>query len=59
MRRWLASAAMCGVALSGWAQQRPVVARPDAFVERPRVLVISDIGNEPDDQMSLLRLLLY
>ncbi len=50
---------MCGVALNGWAQQRSVVARPDAFVERPRVLVISDIGNEPDDQMSLLRLLLY
>lgn len=26
---------------------------------RPRLIVISDIGNEPDDQMSLTRLLLY
>jgi hypothetical protein len=25
----------------------------------PRVVIISDIGNEPDDQMSLVRLLLY
>jgi Protein of unknown function (DUF1593) len=26
---------------------------------RPRLFVLSDIGNEPDDQMSLVRLLLY
>ena len=25
----------------------------------PRVIVVSDIGNEPDDQMSLVRLLMY
>jgi len=31
----------------------------DDFVGHPRVIVISDIGNEPDDQMSLVRLLLY
>jgi Protein of unknown function (DUF1593) len=31
----------------------------DDFAGRPRVIVISDIGNEPDDQMSLVRLLLY
>ena len=31
----------------------------DAFAGHPRVIVISDIGNEPDDQMSLVRLLLY
>ena len=31
----------------------------DEFKGRPRVIVISDIGNEPDDQMSLVRLLLY
>jgi hypothetical protein len=28
-------------------------------VAKPRVIVISDIGNEPDDQMSLVRFLLY
>ena len=31
----------------------------DDFTGHPRVVVISDIGNEPDDQMSLVRLLLY
>jgi Protein of unknown function (DUF1593) len=30
-----------------------------AFAEKPRLIVLSDIGNEPDDQMSLVRLLLY
>ncbi len=31
----------------------------DTFTGRPRVAIISDIGNEPDDQMSFVRLLLY
>jgi hypothetical protein len=31
----------------------------DDFTGHPRMIVISDIGNEPDDQMSLTRLLLY
>jgi hypothetical protein len=31
----------------------------DAFPGHPRVVIISDIGNEPDDQMSLVRLLVY
>src|SRR5579863_4256601 len=31
----------------------------DDFVGNPRVVIISDIGNEPDDQMSFVRLLLY
>ncbi len=31
----------------------------DNFSGHPRLIVISDIGNEPDDQMSLTRLLLY
>ena len=31
----------------------------DDFTGHPRVVVISDIGNEPDDQMSFVRLLLY
>jgi Protein of unknown function (DUF1593) len=33
--------------------------QPDSFMGRPRVIVLSDIGNEPDDQMSFVRLLLY
>jgi len=31
----------------------------DDFTGKPRVIVISDIGNEPDDQMSFVRLLVY
>ena len=31
----------------------------DSFTGHPRVAIISDIGNEPDDQMSLVRLLMY
>ncbi len=31
----------------------------DDFTGKPRVIVISDIGNEPDDQMSFVRFLLY
>ena len=58
MRRWWSGVVvLLMVAVSG--AQQLVVPAPDAYVERPRVLVLSDIGNEPDDQMSLLRLLLY
>jgi hypothetical protein len=31
----------------------------DDFHGKPRAVIISDIGNEPDDQMSFVRLLLY
>ena len=31
----------------------------DDFVGYPRLFVLTDIGNEPDDQMSFVRLLLY
>jgi hypothetical protein len=34
-------------------------AHVDDFTGKPRVIIISDIGNEPDDQMSFVRLLLY
>jgi len=39
------------------AQSAPPAA--DSFTGHPRVVIISDIGNEPDDQMSFVRLLLY
>ena len=39
---------------------QPAPAPPiDDFAGKPRVVVISDIGNEPDDQMSLVRFLVY
>ncbi len=52
---WLAAALACA---SLFAQPLPP-AHIDHFTGHPRLIVISDIGNEPDDQMSLIRLLLY
>jgi Cellulose-binding Sde182, nucleoside hydrolase-like domain/Cellulose-binding protein Sde0182, C-terminal domain len=61
--------AMVGVGLLLWASvagaQReppvfnPLAARVDPYVAKPRVIVMTDIANEPDDQMSLVRFLLY
>ncbi len=31
----------------------------DDFAGKPRLVIVSDMGNEPDDQMSFVRLLLY
>jgi hypothetical protein len=50
------------VALTARADERPadpVAARVDPYVERPRVVVMTDIANEPDDQMSMVRFLVY
>jgi hypothetical protein len=55
------------VLLASWAvapataadDATPALARVDAYVARPRVVVMTDIANEPDDQMSLVRFLLY
>ena len=41
------------------APATPQAARDDAHVVRPRVFVLTDIANEPDDQMSLVRFLVY
>lgn len=42
------------------AQLDSVPSQPvDWFTGKPRVVIVSDIGNEPDDQMSFVRLLLY
>jgi hypothetical protein len=53
---WAGMAAMATGIL--FAQPEPAT-RVDNFTGHPRMMVISDIGNEPDDQMSLVRLLLY
>ena len=37
----------------------PAAARVDPYVERQRVIVMTDIANEPDDQMSMVRFLVY
>jgi Protein of unknown function (DUF1593) len=36
-----------------------IAARVDPHVDKPRVVVMTDIANEPDDQMSMVRLLVY
>jgi hypothetical protein len=37
----------------------PLAARVDAYVHKSRVIVMTDIANEPDDQMSMVRFLVY
>ena len=55
MNRYSLLLAATAVAFAGFATaQAPP---PDQFTGRPRVVILSDIGNEPDDQMSLVRLL--
>jgi hypothetical protein len=59
---WEGMAAIGGLALcftGSLSSQSLPPAHVDDFSGRPRVIVISDIGNEPDDQMSFVRLLLY
>ena len=53
LRRLLVStlAASCAIACGSFSAV--------AAAEKPRLFVLTDIGNEPDDQMSLVRLLLY
>jgi len=41
------------------AADYPKASQADPYVARPRVIVLTDIANEPDDQMSLVRFLLY
>ena len=51
----LALAAVLTATLAALIRPQPLLAE----AVRPRVFVLTDIGNEPDDQMSLVRLLLY
>jgi hypothetical protein len=41
------------------ADAPPPASQPDPYVARPRIVVLTDIANEPDDQMSLVRFLVY
>jgi hypothetical protein len=56
---WIVAAIIMSCATA--AAQFPATIPPpiDNFSGHPRVVIISDIGNEPDDQMSFVRLLLY
>ncbi|HEY2431631.1 MAG TPA: nucleoside hydrolase-like domain-containing protein [Vicinamibacterales bacterium] len=37
----------------------PIASRIDPYVEKQRIVVMTDIANEPDDQMSMVRFLVY
>ena len=47
------------ICLRGVTAQPPSPNAVDDFAGKPRVVVLTDMGNEPDDQMSFVRLLLY
>lgn len=59
MRALHATLTLLFTALSFGATDPGDASRVDDFTGKPRLLVLTDIGNEPDDQMSLVRLLLY
>jgi hypothetical protein len=56
-RAWVVASSLALGALARAEGRAP--SEPDPYVARPRVLVMTDIANEPDDQMSLVRFLLY
>ena len=58
MLRLLPILLLCLGPMSAAAQPLPP-GHVDDFSGKPRVVVLSDMGNEPDDQMSFVRLLLY
>jgi hypothetical protein len=55
----LLAALLCFGASSAVVAQSVAVPAADSFTGHPRVVILSDIGNEPDDQMSFVRLMLY
>jgi len=63
MRSILVSLVCVGLIAHVSAQQPPAVnplaARVDPYAEKQRVVVMTDIANEPDDQMSMVRFLVY
>ncbi len=56
---WAAILFLLVVSTFAAGQSVPQPPAPDQFTGHPRAIIISDIGNEPDDQMSFVRLLLY
>jgi hypothetical protein len=48
-----------GVPVVAPVQAAPTPVRADPAPVKPRIIVLSDIGNEPDDSESLVRFLLY
>lgn len=55
----LASLLMMGSVYAQPLQGPKGVPQADMTAGKPRMIVLSDMGNEPDDQMSMVRLMLY
>lgn len=49
----------CAASLAGVAAEAASAGRPAATEDRARLIVLTDIGNEPDDAESMVRLLVY
>lgn len=59
-REFIGCALAVGLLFASAASAQPLLpSHVDDFAGKPRVVVLSDMGNEPDDQMSFVRLLLY
>ena len=63
-RVWTIAAGLACLALPHLGAQQPappdpLAARVDPYVDKQRLVVMTDIANEPDDQMSMVRLLVY
>lgn len=58
MARAVSRAVIAGLVLTG-SVSAAVAVPPEAAAERSRLIVLTDIGNEPDDSESMVRLLLY
>ncbi len=63
LRSWpalgFALAALAQFPASGQVPPLALAPATDMVPGKPRVFVLTDIGNEPDDQMSMVRLMLY
>ena len=57
----IATAALASAQLvaQGPPQVDPLAARVYPYSPKPRIIVLTDIANEPDDQMSMVRFLVY
>ena len=57
-RCWRAGV-LAGTRVADQPAAAPAAAQVDAYTARARVVVMTDIANEPDDQMSMVRFLVY
>ena len=51
--------AWCFLIVCVWLGMGPLATPPAAAEPKPRLLVLTDIGGDPDDQQSLIRLMVY